>query len=99
VVEGSGFGVQGSGRGVRDQESLMTVEAVRSLYYAEPFRPFRVYMVDGRSFDVPGRDRIAILPSGRWIIVVVGKAFEQLDLSLVKCLEVSDNLKRHKPKK
>jgi hypothetical protein len=77
----------------------MTVEAVRSLYYAEPFRPFRVWMVDGRSFDVPERERITILPSGRGIMVVDGKSFVQLDLSLVTCLDVSDNLKRKKPKR
>jgi hypothetical protein len=41
--------------------------AIRTELQAVPFRPFRLRMVDGRTFDVHHPDYVAIAQAGRWI--------------------------------
>jgi hypothetical protein len=43
-------------------------EEIRQLVRAAPFRPFKIFMTDGRSFGIPTSDHLFILPSG--LIVV-----------------------------
>jgi hypothetical protein len=43
-------------------------EQIRNLIRASPFRPFTIFMSDGRSFGVPTSDHASIMASG--LIVV-----------------------------
>jgi hypothetical protein len=44
---------------------MATIEQVRGTMHAAPFRPFRVFLVDGRSYMVRHPDFIAVAASGR----------------------------------
>jgi hypothetical protein len=47
----------------------MTIEQLRSVYDAQPFRPFNLHMADGRSIPVQQRDSMLTVPRGRTIVV------------------------------
>jgi hypothetical protein len=48
----------------------MTIEQLRSVYNAQPFRPFIIHLADGRAVPVHHREFIMTVPSGRTILVV-----------------------------
>jgi hypothetical protein len=56
----------------------MTPERLREARRAEPFRPFRVRVTDGRVFVVPGRDFIAVHPAGSTVFVF--GAHDEMDI-------------------
>jgi hypothetical protein len=67
----------------------MTVEQLRAVREANPFRPFTIHLADGRQLAVPHRDFVSQSPSGRTIIVYRGdESFNVVDLYLVTDLEV-----------
>ncbi|MBM4046012.1 MAG: hypothetical protein FJ279_12920 [Planctomycetes bacterium] len=73
----------------------MTIEAIRQLYEATPFRPFVIHLADGRKVDVKHREFMAAAPSGRTIIVYQpDDSFNVIDLLLVTDLEVQDGRRR-----
>ena len=43
----------------------MTVDAIRTMRRASPFRPFRMIMRDGRDLPVERSSYLAISPNGR----------------------------------
>jgi len=53
---------------VRDEARNQAIVAKVGRYVAAPFRPFKIFMTDGRSFGIATSDRLFILPSG--LIVV-----------------------------
>jgi hypothetical protein len=67
----------------------MTVDQLRSMREANPFRPFTIHLADGQSLRVPHRDFVSHSPGGRTIIVYrTQEAFSVVDLYLVTELEV-----------
>jgi hypothetical protein len=66
----------------------MTVEQFRATLRQQPFRPFTIRMVDGRSFDVEHRDFVAQSQSGRTVIVFQADSYSVLDLLLMSELQV-----------
>jgi len=67
----------------------MTVEQLKNVLHAQPFRPFTIHMGDGRVFFVKHRDFISRSPSGRTLIVHGDDdSFSVLDMLLVTELEV-----------
>jgi len=67
----------------------MTVEQFRNTIRQQPFRPFTIRMVDGRSFEVAHPDFVAQSPLGRTVIVVQpDESYSVLDLLLTSELEV-----------
>jgi hypothetical protein len=48
----------------------MTVEQIRAVYNAQPFRLFVIHLADGRQVPVLSREFILTVPSGRTIFVV-----------------------------
>lgn len=67
----------------------MTAKELRSLREASPFRPFTIYLTDGRSFPIPHRDFVSQSPEGRTIIVYhTDGGLSILDLYLVTELKV-----------
>jgi hypothetical protein len=67
----------------------MTVEQLKSVLHAQPFRPFTIHMGDGRAFFVKHQDFIARSPSGRTVIVYGDdESHSILDMLLVTELEI-----------
>jgi len=69
----------------------MTIEQLRAIHEASPFRPFTVHMADGRQLLVPHREFLSHSPSGRTVIIYhEDESFSVIDLLLVTELEVHD---------
>jgi hypothetical protein len=69
--------------------SGMTVEQLKNVHQAKPFRPFTIHMGDGRTFRIEHPEFLSRSPSGRTIIVHQSdESFRVLDLLLVTGLEV-----------
>lgn len=67
----------------------MTVEQLKSVYDAKPFRPFSLHIADGRTIPVHHRDFILTVPQGRTFIVAEPNGrFHILDLLMVTELEL-----------
>jgi hypothetical protein len=67
----------------------MTIEQVRQLYNAAPFRPFIIHLADGRQIPVKHREFMALSPSGRTIVVYqTDDTSNIIDLLLVTDLEI-----------
>ena len=65
----------------------MTIEQLKNLHQATPFRPFTLHLADGRQVPVPHRDFLSHSPSGRTVIVYgTGESFDVIDLPLVTSL-------------
>jgi len=61
------------------------------MHRAEPFRPFRIHLADGRNLDVAHPEFLAYTPKGRTAIVMrLDETYEVIDLLLVTSLEVID---------
>jgi hypothetical protein len=70
----------------------ISAEQFRSILHQSPFRPFKIHMVDGRSFDVTHRDFVAISPQGRSVVVFQpDESFSVLDLMLMSELQVGSS--------
>jgi hypothetical protein len=68
----------------------MTIEAIRRLYEAQPFKPFVLHLADGRAIPVRHREFILSVPSGRTLIdVQPDDSFNIIDLLLVTNAEVA----------
>ncbi len=66
----------------------MTVEQIRNLRDATPFRAFRVHKANGKSVDVPHPDFINLSPTGRILIISrANDSFELIDSLLVTSVE------------
>jgi hypothetical protein len=67
----------------------MTIEAVRKLYEATPFRPFVIHLADGRQIPVVHREFIIVAPSGRTLVVMQpDDTLNIIDLLLVTDVEL-----------
>jgi hypothetical protein len=67
----------------------MTIEQLRNLYNAQPFRPFVIHLADGRAIPVNHREFIMSVPSGRTLIVAQpDDTVDIIDLLLVTDLEL-----------
>jgi hypothetical protein len=67
----------------------MTLEQLRAVHQANPFRPFAIHLADGRKYDVPHRDFLSHSPSGRTVIVYhETESFSIIDMLLVTELEI-----------
>jgi hypothetical protein len=68
----------------------MTIEQLREVYTAQPFRPFVLNLADGRKVPVLSRDLIMASPSGRMIIVVQpDDSMNMIDVPFVTDLELT----------
>lgn len=71
----------------------MTIEQLRDMHAAKPFRPFNIHFADGRRLTIRHPEFLARSPSGRTAIVY-GKNdhFEVIDLLLVTSLETVNGI-------
>jgi hypothetical protein len=69
----------------------MTIEQLRHLHQARPFRAFRLHLADGRALDVDHPEFLSQSRTGRTVIVhLEDDTFEIVDLLLVVGLAVID---------
>ena len=47
----------------------MTIEQLRNVHQARPFRPFTIHMADGRALHVPHSEFLSHSASGRTVVV------------------------------
>jgi hypothetical protein len=67
----------------------MTIEQLRNLHNAQPFRPFVIHLADGRAVPVSHREFIMTAPSGRTVFVAQpDDTVNIIDLLLVTDLEL-----------
>ena len=67
----------------------MTIERLKELYDAQPFKPFLLHLADGREIPVRHRDFIMAAPSGRTIVVMQpDDSLNIIDLLLVTDVEL-----------
>jgi hypothetical protein len=67
----------------------MTSEQLKATIRQQPFRPFAMRMVDGRSFTVSHPDWVMVSPTGRTAIVFEkDDSYSVVDLMLMSELEV-----------
>jgi len=67
----------------------MTIDQLRNLYDAKPFRPFVIHLADGRQVPVHHRDFIMAVPSGRTLFVCQpDDTVNTIDLLLVTDVEL-----------
>lgn len=70
-------------------ETPMTIEQLRNIHQARPFRPFTIHMADGHAMRVPHGEFLSHSASGRTVIVHhADESFSVVDLLLVNELEV-----------
>ena len=68
----------------------MTAQEFRSVFDAQPFRPFTVRLADGREVAVPHQEYALLSPTGRTLIVYADDgSFQVLDLMLATSLQVN----------
>lgn len=51
---------------------MMTPQAVLGYVKAEPFRPFRIHMASGRTFEIPHPEMIKVLKSNVLVFEATG---------------------------
>jgi hypothetical protein len=67
----------------------MTSEQLKTTLRQQPFRPFIIRMVDGRSFHVSHPDWVMVSPTGRTAILFEpDDSYSIVDLMLMNELEV-----------
>ena len=70
----------------------MTSEQLKATIRQQPFRPFTIRMVDGRSFTINHPDFVMVSPTGRAAIVFEpDDSYSVVDLVLMNELEVPAN--------
>ena len=70
----------------------MHIDELKKSLRAEPFRPLRIHMADGRSFDVPHPEFLAIPPDGRRTAVLFfpgEDGLEILDATMISSVRVA----------
>lgn len=73
----------------------MTIQRLREVHQAQPFRPFRMYLADGGQVDVTHPESLAYSETGRTVVVVLPDDCTQfIDLLLVSRLELSNGVRR-----
>ena len=65
----------------------MTIEQLREAHRIRPFRPFTMYLADGRAVAVPHHEFLAHSSSGRTVIV---QHLEDTSISIIDLLLVTE---------
>jgi hypothetical protein len=67
----------------------LTIERIRELYHAQPFRPFILHLADGREIPVLHQEFLMALPKGRTLYVCQpDETVNIVDLLLVTDVEI-----------
>jgi hypothetical protein len=74
----------------------MTVDELRKMLRAQPFRPFAIHIADGRALPVNHPERYCIVPRWRTIAVGLEDGIEIVDVKRVAHLKLRE--KRFEPR-
>ena len=78
----------------------MTIEQLRNVSNAQPFRPFVIHLADGREVPVHHREFIMTVPSGRTVLVCQpDDTVNIIDLLLVTDLEMKPTAQGSLPRR
>jgi hypothetical protein len=67
----------------------MTIDRIRDVWRAQPFRPFTIHLADGRRIPVHHRDLLMPSPSGRTVVVYqLDDSLNIVDLLLATDIEI-----------
>lgn len=67
----------------------MTVDQLRAVQKAKPFRPYKLHLADGDVVEVRHQEFVTMSPSGRTIVVFgQGDEMSIIDLLLVSRIEM-----------
>ena len=68
----------------------MTAQEFRNVFQAQPFRPFTIYLADGRHIPIEHQECAMLSPTGRTVIVYQqDDSFQVVDLMLATGVEVN----------
>ena len=74
-----------------DRLSAMTMQTLKEIHHAEPFRPYTLHFADGGTVRVTHPESLAYNPSGRTAVVVFPDDSTQwFDVLLVSRIEMSN---------
>ncbi len=77
----------------------MTIERLREVHRAQPFRPCALHLADGGQIRVSHPESLAYSPTGRTIVVVSPDDRTQfVDLLLVSRIEIGNGRRRAQPR-
>jgi hypothetical protein len=68
------------------QENSMTIEKLRQAIRVVDFKPFTIRVADGRSFDVPNPEFVAVSPGQRTVVVLNARG----DMSVLDALLITE---------
>ena len=75
----------------------MSIQEIRKLYDARPFRAFTIHTADGRKIRVAHPEFMATAPTGRTVFVYLPDgSFEIIDVPLVTALVIASNGAGHR---
>ena len=79
----------------------MTIEELREVHQARPFRPFRLQLADGKEVRVPHPEFLWVHPRGRRTVIVGGRedSVKIIDPMLVVSIEVGNGKPKSRPKR
>ena len=78
----------------------MTVDQLRKMLSARPFRPLALHLADGRKIDVRHPEFLATSPKGRTAIVFyTDDTFEAVDVLMITSIHVQDGAKGRRRKR
>jgi hypothetical protein len=73
----------------------MTIDQLKKVHQAAPFRPFTLDLADGNKVRVRHPEMLAYFPKGRTIAVAIGEdVIKIIDLMLVASIEVGNGKPR-----
>ena len=78
----------------------MTIEQLREVHQARPFRPFRLQLADGQEVKVPQPEFLWFHPRGGRTVFVAGTGdnVKIIDLLLVAAIEIGNKRARKRRK-
>ena len=67
---------------------MATANQIREVVRAQPFAPFVIHLADGRRFEVPHPEFVAVSPDGRELLFVADdQGIHQFEMLLVAEIE------------
>ena len=76
-----------------------TIDQLREIHHAQPFRRFKLELADGNYLDVPHPECLSYFGKGRTIAVAVSdNVIKVIGLMLVASIEI-DSVARHRRRK
>lgn len=78
----------------------MISDQLREVLRAQPFRPFTVYIADGRKFTVDHPELMMVTPGGRTAFLAIGaETTERIDVLMITSLSTGERHGRGRRRK